>query len=128
MTVFKKSVKVIMSKEDILSFTPKRGIDVNFTPVKLNSDIYVATFSATDLNPSNPLEECEKSDIDEEIAKLTVLSDRIRTPEDLAKVPPKARQVEMHLADPLLDSNKYDFLRSKAKSLKSTGLATIHDD
>jgi hypothetical protein len=127
MTIFKKSVKVVMTKEDILNLKLKRGIDVTFTPVKFNSSIYVATFSATDLNPSNPLEECEASDIDEAIAKLNVFSDRIRTTEDLAKVPKTARQVDMHLGDPLLDPNKYDFLRSKAKNLKDNGFATIQE-
>lgn len=127
MTIFKKSVKVVMTKEDILNLKLKRGIDVTFTPVKFNSSIYVATFSATDLNPSNPAEECEASDIDEEIAKLNIYSDRIRTSEDLAKVPKIARSVEMHLGDPLLETNKYDFLRSKAKSLNSNGLGIVQD-
>jgi hypothetical protein len=126
-TIFKKSVKVVMSKEDILNLKLKRGIDVTLTPVKFNSSIYIATFSGTDLNPSNPAEECEASDLDKEISKLNVYSDRIRTSEDLDKIPKTARQVDMHLGDKLLDGNKYDFLRSKAKNLKANGFATIQE-
>ena len=127
MTVFKKSVKIIMSKEEILNFRPKRGIDVSFTPVRYNSSIYIATFSATDLNPSNEKEEREASDLDEEIAKLKVYSDRIREPDEVAKIPKKARQVEMRLDHPLLDNNKYEILRRKAHSLRPNGMAVVEE-
>jgi len=116
-----------MSKEEILNLKLKRGIDVTLTPVKYNSNIYVATFSATDLNPSNPMEECEKSDIDAELAKLHVYSDTIRSPDDFKKIPEKARVQEMLLTDPLLDGNKYDHLRSTAHSLRENGMAIIQD-
>lgn len=105
-----------MSKEDILKIKPKRGIDVVFTPVKTNSNVYVVTISGTDLNPSNPLEECEKNDLDNFIAEqLNVYSDRIRLPKELEKIPKVARQVAMRIDDKRLDENKYDFLRSKCK-------------
>jgi len=116
-----------MSKEEILNLKLKRGIDVTLTPVKFNSNVYIATFSATDLNPSSDIEECEKSDIDAEISKLNVYSDTIRSPEDFQKIPKTARQQEMMLNDPLLDGNKYDHLRSKAHSLRENGMAVIQD-
>lgn len=105
-----------MSKEDILKLKPKRGIDVTFQPVKFNSNVYIATISATDLNPSNPDEECEMNDIDNFInEQLNIYSDRIREPKDLAKIPKVARQVAMNINDKRLDCNKYDFLRSKSR-------------
>lgn len=116
MTIFRKEIKCIMSKEDILKIKPKRGIDVLFTPIKTNSNVYIVTISGTDLNPSNPLEECEKSDLDNFIAdQLNVYSDRIRLPKELDKIPKIARQVAMNINDKKLDDNKYDFLRSKSK-------------
>ena len=124
-TIFKKSVKLILSKEEILGLRLKKGIDVSLTPVRYNSSIYIATFSGTDLNPSSPDEEREQSDLDEEIAKLKVYSDRIREPDEVAKIPKKARQVEMRLDDPLLDSNKYAILRRNAHSLRPNGMAVV---
>lgn len=117
MTVFRKSCKVIMSKEDILKIKPKRGIDVVFEPVKFNSNIYIVTVSGTDLNPSNPLEELEgQSEIENFINdQLNIYSDRIRETKELEKIPKIARQVAMNINDPKLDSNKYDFMRSKSK-------------
>src|SRR5687767_4153080 len=116
MTIFRKSVKVIMSKEDILQLKPRRGIDLVFTPIKTNSNIYIVTISGTDLNPSNPLEEVEQNDLDEIIAdSLNIYSDRIREPKELAKIPKIAKQMSMNLNDKRLDSNKYDFMRSKAR-------------
>lgn len=112
-----------MSKEDILKIKPKRGIDVMFDPIQFNSNIYIVTISGTDLNPSNPLEECEKNDIDNFINdQLNIYSDRIREPKDLAKIPKVARQVAMNINDPKLDSNKYDFMRSKSKGKVATPL------
>lgn len=116
MTIFRKSVKVIMSKEEILQIKPKRGIDLLFTPIKTNSNIYVVTISGTDVNPSNPLEEINKNEIDELISnQLNIYSDRIREPKELAKIPKIAKQMAMNLNDPRLNPNKYDFLRSKAR-------------
>jgi hypothetical protein len=117
MTIFRKSCKVIMSKEDILKVKPRRGIDIVFTPIKFNSNIYVATISGTDLNPSNPLEELESAtELDNFINdQLSIYSDRIREPKDLQKIPQIARQVAMNINDPKLNSNKYDFMRSKSK-------------
>lgn len=115
--IFRKSCKVIMSKEDILKLKPRRGIDVTFTPIKTNSNIYIVTVSGTDLNPSNPLEELESAtDLDNFINEnLNIYSDRIREPKDLQKIPKVARQVAMNINDKRLDSNKYDFMRSKSK-------------
>lgn len=105
-----------MSKEEILRLKPKRGIDLVFTPIHTNSNIYIVTISGTDLNPSNPLEELESSsEIDEIISNdLKVYSDRIRSPKELQKIPKVARHMAMDLNDKRLDSSKYDFLRSKA--------------
>lgn len=128
MTIFRREVKVIMSKEEILQIKPKRGIDIVFTPIHTNSNIYVVTISGTDLNPSNPLEECEQNDLDEVIANnLKIYSDRIREPKELAKIPKIARQMAMNLDDKRLDSNKYDFLRSRAAALTATALTKEKD-
>lgn len=109
-----------MSKEEILALKPKRGIDLVFTPIKTNSNIYVVTISGTDLNPSNPLEEVEKNDLDEIIAdKLKIYSDRIRESKELAKIPKIAKQMSMNLNDDRLKSNKYNFMISKAKFANS---------
>lgn len=106
-----------MSKEDILKLKPKRGIDVVFEPVKFNSNVYIVTVSGTDLNPSNPIEELESAtELDNFINEnLNIYTDRIREPKDLAKIPKIARQVAMNIHDKRLDSNKYDFMRSKSK-------------
>jgi hypothetical protein len=120
MTIYRKSVKVIMSKEDILKIKPKRGIDVLFEPIHTNSNIYVCTISGTDLNPSNPAEELEgPHDINNFINdQLYVYSDRIREPKELAKIPVTVRQIAMNLNDPRLNNdNKYNRLRSKAKNI-----------
>ena len=116
-----------MTKEDILKLRPRRGIDVVLTPVATNSTIYIATFSGTELNPSNPLEEVEESDLDAELSKMKIYSDRIRNPKEKDKIPKKARSMEMMLNDPKLDGNKYDHLRGKAHSLKENGMAVIQD-
>lgn len=117
MTIFRRSCKVIMSKEDILRLKPRRGIDVVFTPIKTNSNVYVVTISGTDLNPSNPMEELEsETELDNFINdQLNVYSDRVRLPKELDKIPKIARQVAMNVKDKRLDDNKYDFLRSKSK-------------
>lgn len=122
--IFRKSVKVVMSKEDILSLKPRRGIDIVFTPEKTNSNVYICTISGTDLNPSNPIEELESvTELDNFINEnLNIHSDRIREPKDLAKIPKIARQVAMNMNDPKLNPNKYDFLRSRA--IKSKKFAT----
>lgn len=117
-----------MSKEDILKLRPRRGIDVVLTPIKTNSNIYIATFSGVELNPSNPLEEIEASDLDEELAKLKIYSDRIRAPKEVDKIPKKARQMAIYLGDPELDKNKYNKLREKAGPPNDNGLSTIQDD
>ncbi len=123
MAILRKSVKVIMSKEDILKLRPKRGIDLLFEPIKTNSNIYIVTISGTNLNPSNPSEEVEESDLDELIAdQLHVYSDRIREPKDLAKIPKVARQMAMSIDDIRLNENKYDFIRSKSKDKPATPL------
>ena len=107
-----------MSKEEILNLKPKRGIDIVFQPVKTNSNVYIATISGTDLNPSNPLEECEENDIHETINKyLRVYSDRVRNPVEMEKIPKIVRQMGINPNEKCLDGNKYDFLRSKAKKL-----------
>jgi len=117
-----------MSKEDILKVKPKRGIDVSFQPVKTNSNIYIVTISATDLNPSNPAEECEMNDIDNFISdQLNIYSDRIRESRDLEKIPKIARHVAMNIHDKKLDGNKYDFLRSRAKGRVATPVAPDPD-
>jgi len=117
-----------MSKEDILKVKPKRGIDVQFQPVKTNSNIYIVTISGTDLNPSNPLEECEMNDINNFINdQLNIHSDRIREPKDLQKIPKIARQVAMNINDKKLDDNKYDFMRSRAKGKVATPVAPDPD-
>ena len=130
MTIFRESCKVIMSKEDILKLKPRRGIDVLFQPVKTNSNIYIVTISGTDLNPSNPLEELEsKTEIDNFInEQLNIYSDRIREPKELAKIPKIARQVAMNINDPKLDSNKYDFMRSKAIKEKKIATPNFPDE
>jgi hypothetical protein len=106
-----------MSKEDIMKLKPRRGIDVLFEPVKFNSNIYVVTVSGSNLNPANPLEEIESAtELDNFINQnLSIYSDRIREPKDLQKIPKIARQVAMNIHDKRLDSNKYDFMRSKSK-------------
>lgn len=107
-----------MSKEEILRLKPKRGIDLVFTPIHTNSNIYVVTISASDLCPCNPSEECEKNDLDEIIAdQLKIYSDRVRTPKDLAKIPKVARTVQMNIEDKRLDTNKYDCLRCNCKDV-----------
>ena len=118
-----------MSKEEILKLRPKRGLDIVLEPVRYHSNIYVATISGTDLNPSNPLEECEENDINELINnQLRVYSDRIRNPKELSKIPKIARQMGMDPKSKTLDSNKYDFLRSKAKKLPGkTKLVNIQE-
>jgi hypothetical protein len=127
LTIFRKSVKVIMSKEEILSLKPRRGIDIVFTPIKTNSNIYIATISGTDLNPSNPLEECELGDLDEIIAdKLKVYSDRVREPKELKKIPEFARSVKMDIKDKRLqESNKYNSLVRKAETEKVKSAVTL---
>jgi hypothetical protein len=128
MVIFSKSAKVIMSAEDILKLRPRRGIDVVLTPVSTNSNIYIATFSGVELNPSNPLEEIEESDLDKELAKLKIYSDRIRAPKEVDKIPKKPRQMAIYLGDPELDKNKYNKLRDKAGPPNANGMSTIQDD
>lgn len=107
-----------MSKEEILKLKPKRGIDIVFEPIRYNSSVYIATISGTDLNPSNPSEECEENDINETINKsLRVYSDRVRNPKEQELIPKTARQMGINPNAKCLDSNKYDFLKSKAKKL-----------
>ena len=116
-----------MSKEEILRLKPRRGIDIVFTPIKTNSNIYIVTISGTDLNPSNPLEECEQGDLDEIIAdQLKVYSDRIREPKELKKIPEFARSVKMDIKDKRLqESNKYNSLVNKGESEKVKSVVTL---
>lgn len=116
-----------MSREDIMNLRPKRGIDIVLTPTHTNSNIYIATISATDLNPSNPEEECQMDDLDEFInEKLNIYSDRIRDPKDLAKIPKVAHQMAMNINDKRLDDPKYDILRKKPlQTLKKSDVSSL---
>mgnify|MGYP006264255559 CR=1 FL=1 len=85
MTIFRHSARCVVSREDILKYRPlKQGIDILWSPVRENSTIYIVTISGSSIDG------IEKSDIDEELARLEVIGDRIRTPKELKKIPDKA--------------------------------------
>lgn len=116
MVVYRKSVKVVASKEDILKYIPKKGIDVLWQPVKFNSSLYIVTLSCSSISG------VYKDDIDEELTKLNVLSDRIRDPNEVRKIPKNANTVEANINDQIFRKNKEyeDLLSIVEKNFKNT--------
>lgn len=112
MTIFRHSARCAVTREDILQYTPKKkGIDVLWQPVKSNSSIYIVTISGSSIDG------IEKNDIDEELARLNVVGDRIRLPNELKKIPDKAVTKQSNIRDALFKNNKdYEDLLSKLKS------------
>lgn len=112
MTIFRHSARCLVSREDILKYKPlKQGIDILWEPTRTNSSVFIVTISGSSIDG------IEKSDIDEELSRLNVMGDRIRTPKELKKIPKKAVTKQSNLNDPIFKENKdYEDLLSKLKS------------
>ena len=124
MVIHRHSARCMVTREDILRYRPlKKGIDVLFEPTRSNSSFYIVTISGSSIDG------IEQSDIDEELARLEVVGDRIRKPNELKKIPEKAVTKQANLNDPIFKENKdYEDLLSKLKSKPDANNVAVIDE
>jgi len=77
LTVSIKDIRLKISQDQIDAYVPKRGIDAVFKPYDIKNNIFDARFLTSDKS-SVPEERLTIDDINKELEKLNVVTDRLR--------------------------------------------------
>ena len=77
MTVSIKDIRIKITQDQIDNLVTKRGIDSVFKPYDIENNIYDARFMTSDKS-SVPSERLTIDDINKELEKLNVVTDRLR--------------------------------------------------
>jgi len=107
-------VKRVKIKPDVKErYVPKKGIDIVWNPRDINQGIYDVLLQGTPLNPV-PNERINEEDIERELQKLNIISDRVRDNNFFQKT--YDRKINQYFYDVLdnKDLDEIDEVRSKA--------------
>jgi len=77
MTVSLADIRIKIDRKSIHSYVSKKGIDAVFKPYDLAQNIYDLRLQTSDKNPVVS-ERCFKEDVNKEIEKFKIISDRMR--------------------------------------------------